>query len=155
MRVVVVGTGIAGLITAYRASANHDVVLVTKAELAESNTKYAQGGIAAAMFPDDSVDSHVEDTLVAGAGLCDRNAVEVLCGELHRNGAKRIVLVESYYRKNGESMAVFRASLCSVLVFTYHFFFLPRYSHMVLPWTSPPSFRAKLPRFRNAGSLRP
>ena len=81
MRVVVVGTGIAGLITAYRASANHDVVLVTKAELAESNTKYAQGGIAAAMFPDDSVDSHVEDTLVAGAGLCDRNAVEVLCGE--------------------------------------------------------------------------
>lgn len=81
MRVVVVGTGIAGLITAYRASARHDVVLVTKAELAESNTKYAQGGIAAALFPDDSAASHIADTLVAGAGLCDPAAVEVLCTE--------------------------------------------------------------------------
>jgi L-aspartate oxidase len=81
MRVVVVGTGIAGLITAYRASARHEVVLVTKAELAESNTKYAQGGIAAALFPDDSAASHIEDTLRAGAGLCDPAAVEVLCTE--------------------------------------------------------------------------
>ncbi len=81
MRVVVVGTGIAGLIAAYRASARHDVVLVTKAELAESNTKYAQGGIAAALFPDDSAASHIEDTLRAGAGLCDLPAVEVLCTE--------------------------------------------------------------------------
>lgn len=81
MRVIVVGTGIAGLITAYRASAKHDVILVTKSELAESNTKYAQGGIAAALFPDDSVASHVADTLRAGAGLCDPVAVDVLCGE--------------------------------------------------------------------------
>jgi L-aspartate oxidase len=81
VRVIVVGTGIAGLITAYRASARHDVVLVTKAELAESNTKYAQGGIAAALFPDDSAASHIADTLVAGAGLCDPAAVEVLCTE--------------------------------------------------------------------------
>ncbi|QEO10273.1 L-aspartate oxidase [Protaetiibacter larvae] len=81
MRVVVVGTGIAGLITAYRASADHEVVLVTKAELAESNTKYAQGGIAAALFPDDSAASHIEDTLRAGDGLCDPAAVEVLCTE--------------------------------------------------------------------------
>jgi L-aspartate oxidase len=81
MRVVVVGTGIAGLIAAYRASARHDVVLVTKAELAESNTKYAQGGIAAALFPDDSAASHIADTLGAGAGLCDPSAVELLCTE--------------------------------------------------------------------------
>jgi L-aspartate oxidase len=84
MRVVVVGTGIAGLITAYRAATSpsaHEIVLVTKAELAESNTKYAQGGIAVALFPDDSVDAHIADTLVAGAGLCDLHAVEVLCGE--------------------------------------------------------------------------
>ena len=82
-RVVVVGTGIAGLITAYRASTvgGHEVVLVTKAELAESNTRYAQGGIAAALFPDDSVASHIADTLKAGAGLCDPHAVEVLCSE--------------------------------------------------------------------------
>ena len=53
-RIVIVGTGIAGLIAAYRASAEHAVVLVTKADLGESNTKYAQGGIAAALFPDDN-----------------------------------------------------------------------------------------------------
>jgi L-aspartate oxidase len=81
MRVIVVGTGIAGLITAYRASRNHDVILVTKAELAESNTKYAQGGIAAVMFPDDTVASHVADTMRAGAGLCDEASVQILCGE--------------------------------------------------------------------------
>jgi L-aspartate oxidase len=80
-RVVVVGTGIAGLIAALEASRDHDVILVTKAELAESNTRYAQGGIAAAMFPDDSVASHVADTLAAGGGLNDRHAVEVLCAE--------------------------------------------------------------------------
>ena len=82
-RVVVVGTGIAGLITAYRAVTvgGHEVVLVTKAELAESNTKYAQGGIAAALFPDDSVASHIADTLKAGDGLCNPRAVEVLCSE--------------------------------------------------------------------------
>ncbi|HWI31000.1 MAG TPA: FAD-dependent oxidoreductase, partial [Microbacterium sp.] len=80
-RVVVVGTGIAGLITAYRASKRHDVILVTKSELAESNTKYAQGGIAAALFPDDSVELHIADTMRAGAGLCDPAAVEVLCSE--------------------------------------------------------------------------
>ena len=80
-RIIVVGTGIAGLITAYRASAHHDVVLVTKSELAESNTKYAQGGIAAVLFPDDSVANHVADTMRAGAGLCERDAVEVLCSE--------------------------------------------------------------------------
>jgi len=76
-----VGTGIAGLIAAHRASRHHEIILVTKAQLIESNTKYAQGGIAAALFPDDSVASHVEDTLVAGAGLSDRAAVDVLCGE--------------------------------------------------------------------------
>ncbi len=81
MRVIVVGTGIAGLIAAYRASAHHDVVLVTKAELAESNTKYAQGGIAAALAPGDSPERHIADTLAAGAGLCDPRAVEVLCTE--------------------------------------------------------------------------
>ncbi len=81
MRVIVVGSGIAGMIAALEASRRHEVVLVTKSELAESNTRYAQGGIAAALFDDDSVASHVADTLVAGAGLNDRHAVEVLCSE--------------------------------------------------------------------------
>ena len=103
MRVVVVGTGIAGLITAYRASAHHEVVLVTKAELAESNTKYAQGGIAAALFPDDSPAAHIADTLAAGAGLCDPAAVEVLCTEGPQRVRDLIALgVEFDRAANGE-----------------------------------------------------
>jgi L-aspartate oxidase len=81
-RVLVVGSGLGGLIAAVRATdAGHRVTLVTKAELSESNTRYAQGGIAAALFPDDSTDAHILDTLRAGAGLCDPAAVTVLCEE--------------------------------------------------------------------------
>jgi L-aspartate oxidase len=81
-RVLVVGSGLAGLIAAVRATdAGHRVTLVTKAALPDSNTRYAQGGIAAALFPDDSTDAHILDTLRAGAGLCDPAAVTVLCEE--------------------------------------------------------------------------
>ena len=79
--IIVVGSGIAGLIAALEISRAHDVTLVTKSELSESNTRWAQGGIAAAMFPDDSIAEHVADTLRAGAGLCDVTAVEILCSE--------------------------------------------------------------------------
>ena len=80
--VLVVGSGLAGLTAAVRAAdAGHDVTLVTKATLPESNTRHAQGGIAAALFRDDSVDTHMLDTLRAGGGLCDPAAVRVLCAE--------------------------------------------------------------------------
>ncbi|WP_082462096.1 L-aspartate oxidase [Agromyces sp. Leaf222] len=80
--VLVVGGGIGGLWTAVRAAdAGHDVELVTKTELADGNTRHAQGGIAAALFPDDSAERHYADTLAAGAGLCDPEAVRVLCDE--------------------------------------------------------------------------
>ena len=82
MRVIVVGSGLAGLLAAVTAAERGaDVLLLTKAALADANTTHAQGGIAAALFPDDSVAAHVRDTLVAGAGLCSRAAVEVLCTE--------------------------------------------------------------------------
>jgi len=100
--VVVVGTGIAGLIAALEASKNHDVYLVTKDELSESNTKYAQGGIAVAMFPDDSVASHVADTLKAGAGLNDLHAVEVLCSEGPQRIRDLIALGVDFDREGGE-----------------------------------------------------
>ncbi len=80
-RVIVVGSGIAGLVAALEMSGKHTVTLVTKAALAESNTRYAQGGIAAAMAADDTVAEHVADTLKAGAGLNCVSAVEILCAE--------------------------------------------------------------------------
>ena len=78
--VLVVGAGLAGLYAALR-SAHHrrEVVLVTKGALQASNSFWAQGGIAAAVDLDDDPRLHVEDTLAAGDGLCDRAAVEVLC----------------------------------------------------------------------------
>jgi len=79
--ILVVGSGIAGLIAALELSAKYDVTVVTKAALAESNTRWAQGGIAAAMTDDDSAASHAADTLTAGAGLCNPNAVNILCTE--------------------------------------------------------------------------
>lgn len=80
MRVLVVGSGIAGLTAAIRAdAAGHHVTVVTKAGIGDSNTAHAQGGIAAARFADDSPAAHAADTLRAGAGLADAAAVRVLC----------------------------------------------------------------------------
>lgn len=84
--VLVIGSGIAGLSFALKAAAQHDVVLITKKERAASSTNYAQGGIASVMAPDDSVDLHVRDTLLAGAGLCHPSAV----AELVREGPARV-----------------------------------------------------------------
>jgi L-aspartate oxidase len=84
--VLVVGSGIAGLTFALKASRYADVLVVTKKERLESNTNYAQGGVAAVFGPDDSPELHVADTLVAGAGLCHRRAVE----ELAREGPERV-----------------------------------------------------------------
>ena len=78
---IIVGGGIAGLRAASALAPAGRVVILTKADATESNTGYAQGGIAAALAPDDSVERHVADTLAAGAGLCDEAAVRVLVGE--------------------------------------------------------------------------
>src|SRR5690242_15397016 len=80
--VVVVGSGIAGLTAALRLRGEVDKVLVvTKDVLAAGSTQWAQGGIAAALGPGDTPREHEVDTLVAGAGACDRAAVEVLVTE--------------------------------------------------------------------------
>jgi len=80
--VVVIGSGVAGLTTALNIrSAGLSVLLVTKAKVDEGSTKWAQGGIAAALGPGDTPDQHELDTLVAGAGLCDPAAVKVLVTE--------------------------------------------------------------------------
>src|SRR5215207_11306653 len=80
-RFLVVGSGVAGLHTAWRASSEGDVLVLTKRTLFDSSTAYAQGGIAAALGAGDSPELHRKDTLAAGAALCDRAAVEVLVEE--------------------------------------------------------------------------
>ena len=80
--VIVVGSGIAGLTAALRLRQRVDrVLLVTKTVLPEGSTQWAQGGIAAALDPADSTDEHLADTLVAGAGVCDEEAVRILVSE--------------------------------------------------------------------------
>ncbi|MEV4688815.1 L-aspartate oxidase [Microbacterium sp. LWH3-1.2] len=79
---IVVGSGIAGLLTALHAVEHGcPVTLVTKDVLEHANTRFAQGGIAGVMFDDDRAEDHVSDTLVAGAGLGDADAVRVLVDE--------------------------------------------------------------------------
>ncbi|MEU7180011.1 MULTISPECIES: L-aspartate oxidase [Streptomyces] len=80
--VVVVGSGVAGLTAALRcAAAGRRTVVVTKARLDDGSTRWAQGGIAAALGTDDTPEQHLTDTLVAGAGLCDEAAVRTLVTE--------------------------------------------------------------------------
>src|SRR5947209_19441247 len=79
--ILVVGAGIAGLRAALDVPAGLDVLVVTKDKVSESNSTYAQGGIAGVMAPEDTFENHVEDTLTAGAGLCDRAVVELVVRE--------------------------------------------------------------------------
>lgn len=84
--IVIVGTGLAGLTAALVASRHDDVLVVTKATITDANTSRAQGGIAAAIGPGDTPDQHAQDTLAAGHGLCDPEAVRVLASD----GATRV-----------------------------------------------------------------
>ncbi len=79
--VLVIGSGIAGLVAALAAARTHDVALITKSRLTEANTWYAQGGIAGAVGEADSVELHLADTMVVGQGLCDEDVVAVVVGE--------------------------------------------------------------------------
>lgn len=79
--VLIVGSGIAGLYTAFNLDSSMKVTIVTKASIEKSNSWLAQGGIASVIAPDDVFESHIEDTLKAGAGLCDLDAVTTLVKE--------------------------------------------------------------------------
>jgi L-aspartate oxidase len=99
---LVIGSGIAGLSFAVKAAERGSVAVVTKRTLAESNTAWAQGGVAAVWSDDDSVESHVADTLEAGAGLCDEDVVRAVCSE----GPARVAELIEYgarFSPNGAS----------------------------------------------------
>ncbi|WPO96331.1 MULTISPECIES: L-aspartate oxidase [unclassified Pseudescherichia] len=74
--VLVIGSGAAGLSLALRLAQHHSVIVLSKGPISEGSTLYAQGGIAAVFDDTDSISSHVEDTLIAGAGIVDRHAAE-------------------------------------------------------------------------------
>ena len=75
---LVIGSGIAGLSFALKACKANDVALVTKKKLFDSSTGKAQGGVACVTDKDDTFESHIQDTLVAGDGLCNKEIVEML-----------------------------------------------------------------------------
>jgi L-aspartate oxidase len=79
--VLIIGSGIAGLFAAIKIAEFADVTIVTKKNKAESNTNYAQGGIASVLASEDSFDKHIEDTITAGAGLCRKKTVEIMVKE--------------------------------------------------------------------------
>lgn len=98
---LIIGSGIAGLFTALKASEHGQVVVLTKKTLKDSNTGLAQGGIAAAVHEEDSPFLHLEDTLEAGAGLCDIAAVDVLVSEGPARVRELIEIGASFDMKDG------------------------------------------------------
>lgn len=90
--VIVVGSGISGALMALGIAEDGPVVLLTKRSLGEGSTKAAQGGMAAAIAPDDSIEAHLADTMAAGAGLCDIEAAARIC----REGPHQVAVLREY-----------------------------------------------------------
>lgn len=100
--VLIIGSGIAGLFAALKISEFAEVLVVTKKDRAESNTNYAQGGIASVIDPLDSFEKHIQDTLIAGAGLCNKHAVELLVKEGPDRIKDLIAIGTAFTQKNGK-----------------------------------------------------
>lgn len=98
---LVIGSGVAGLSYALKVADYGTVAVVTKKETVESNTNYAQGGIAAVMAAEDSPEQHIEDTLIAGAGLCDPYVVEIVVREGPERIRELMALGAEFSRQNG------------------------------------------------------
>ena len=99
---VIIGSGLAGLTAAFHSSKHGSVAIVTKSQLDTSNSYYAQGGIAAAISEDDSPEQHLHDTRVAGRGLCDYDAVEVLVTEGRDRVLELIEMGMPFDKKDGK-----------------------------------------------------
>ncbi|MBA8502773.1 L-aspartate oxidase [Escherichia fergusonii] len=103
--VLIIGSGAAGLSLALRLADRHHVIVLSKGPVTEGSTFYAQGGIAAVFDETDSIDSHVEDTMIAGAGICDRRAVEFVASNARSCVQWLIdqgVLFDTHVQSNGE-----------------------------------------------------
>jgi L-aspartate oxidase len=106
--VVVVGSGVAGLTAALHAARAGSVLLITKVLVDDGSTRWAQGGVAAAVGADDSPQEHLQDTLVAGVGLCDVDAVRVLCEEGPGRLRELIALGAGFDRDAGGELSLTR-----------------------------------------------
>ena len=111
---LVIGSGIAGLRAAISLAETGDVVMLTKADPRESNTGYAQGGIAAAIGPDDSPELHLSDTIAAGDGLCVPEAVNVLVSDGPRYVNELIAWGVAFDRDSAGTPALGREAAHSV-----------------------------------------
>lgn len=98
---LVIGSGIAGLNYALEVSKFGKVVVVTKKDVAESNTNYAQGGIASVLSPKDSFDSHIQDTIKVGSGLSNKKAVKILVESGPKEIKKLMNLGVRFTQRNG------------------------------------------------------
>jgi L-aspartate oxidase len=101
---IVIGSGVAGLRAAVELAPHGKVVVLTKDRLDESNTEYAQGGVAVALSDDDEIELHIEDTLIAGAGLCDEKAVRVLA-EAGPRYITQLIEWGAQFDRDGEALA--------------------------------------------------
>lgn len=104
---IVIGGGIAGLNAAIRLSKKGRVLVVTKERLIDCNTQLAQGGIAASMGPDDSAELHFQDTLMAGAGLCNQEAVRMMVEEGPRR-INELIAMGMHFDQEGNQLALTR-----------------------------------------------
>ncbi|WP_189623051.1 L-aspartate oxidase [Pseudocitrobacter faecalis] len=104
--VLIIGSGAAGLSLALRVAGQHSVIVLSKGPISEGSTFYAQGGIAAVFDETDSIESHVEDTLIAGAEICDREAVSFVASNA-KNCVQWLidqgVLFDTQVQSNGEA----------------------------------------------------
>ena len=100
--VLVIGSGIAGLYAALRIAEYAEVILVTKKGKTESNTNYAQGGIASVIDVNDTFEKHINDTHIAGAGLCNPKTVDILVKEGPSRINDLIKLGTEFTKKNGK-----------------------------------------------------
>ncbi|MEU8118208.1 L-aspartate oxidase [Spirillospora sp. NPDC049024] len=105
--VVVIGSGIAGLVAALRCRPHGRVLLVTKALLDAGSTRWAQGGIAAALAPDDTPEEHLADTLTAGVGVCDEDAVRALVTE-GPDAVRDLIALGAAFDRSGGDIALTR-----------------------------------------------
>ena len=100
---LVIGSGIAGLSYALKVAPYGKVCILSKSVAAEGSTRYAQGGIAAVMYDDDSFDKHIQDTLVAGDGICDRDVVEMTIREAPERIAELVQYGVNFDKEKGGS----------------------------------------------------